>query len=1093
MKRIVGVGVPLVLILAVSAFLILTASKKDPLSEPGHRVIKRSLPLPDELQDAIRAAAAEDAPAYVKDKRFLPAIANLAGKLLSSGGSFDAGKLTDTINQLGGMENMGPDIMAQSVKQEAEVEAEVEKEVAQETVDKIFGKAEHEKKEDDDDDDGGDGQEHDIKAEVDFIAQKGMVEDDMFAPPGMEMKIDVEEDPGEESEPDESSEPMAFSYPVGMGPALMNGCFGTGYVEGDPCWNKMDVIPVCWNMMEGCAYIGVGFDGRGDYSSTSRRKTVVQRNCNNERSYHDEDVPDNMNVHGIFDTDVGSEVYESKQAYRHSLQMKAGMSFSGFGFQAAVDGKGSSSQKQSFMSLIQCNVIRYEIFLDEITPDTLSLPFLRDFLSLPKNFIVGQAKLQRFIIRYGTHFIKSAKFGGSFRLFKTQEASKSESLEDFSIQAQSSYNSLFFNAGGHAGMGSSGGSAQSSKTSNTHVTVEGGDQEVASIVADFYSTGFKDTFTEWLKSIPTYPKPIEMFMGTMSELLDMNYKLLFPFDISDAADGCFSENLKTEEITGRKYYEVKKLVNNSNGVMEPATEKRYCDFTSVDKFQEGLDKKRLALERAIVMYMEEGPVPTTDFRLTGGKPGCTTEDLGVKGGSSGTTYPTWLELINGDTYKIIFDIPENINDDITKNTEAFLVHARGKWNCHIAGAPMHMYNSRNNGGSGDTNNKKVSCFGFVMTYDEASGTFDVTPQDQEASKQVLGNLPRNYANLDVARAEYVSPLEHSKAKGRSLASILVAPCTVKWSNSYQIKPAEEGGRCLYFVAASSGDIFVVFSAIPRDKSTWYHLQISYQGVALYKGMKLVKYEGAKSARSLGDSKLFQPYFICLEEDRANQRTSIRYGIGSDTSEKGLIYMVYNDAGPPLGIRFYSFGSGEKDVEIMDARIIEGEAQGEMECTGGTIMKDGKCVEDCHPECDGCIPMSPGSKLDTECRSCKQLSFDKGGGVIQCVAECPAGTEAADDGVTCVCKDLVFHNDDGSVQCVTACGLGFALASDGKTCVVASKWRIDTKCGRNAPAPGANPGWCDPNSNRPCCSEYGWCGATTSHCTCSKCVDYRTKS
>eukprot|EP00058_Branchiostoma_floridae_P001127 XP_002586615.1 hypothetical protein BRAFLDRAFT_106125 [Branchiostoma floridae] len=678
MKRAVGVGVPLMLILAVSAYLILTASKKDPLSEPGHRVIKRSLPLHSELEDALKAAAAEDAPAYVKDKRFLPAIANLAGNLLSSGGSFDAGKLTDTIKQLGGMENMGPDIMAQSVQQEAEVTAEVEKEVAEDTVDKIFGKAELEKKEDDgagDDDDGGGGQEHEIKAEVDFVAQKGMVEDDMFAPPGMQMKIDVEEDPRTDSEPDESSQPKAFSYPMGMGPALMNGCFGTGYKKGDPCWNKKAFSPVCENMMEGCAYIGVGFDGRGDYSSTSRRKTVVQRNCKNKGSYRNEDVPDTMNVHGIFDTDVGSYVFESRQAAVESAY-----------------GKESSSQKQSFMSLIQCDVIRYEIFLDEITPDTLSLPFLRDFLALPKNFIEGKAKLQRFIIRYGTHFIKSAKFGGSFRLFKTQEASKSESMEDFSIQAQASYNSLFFNAGGHFGMGMSSGSSQSSKTSNTHVTVEGGDQEVASIVADFYSTGFKDTFVEWLKSIPAYPKPIEMFMGTMSELLDMNYKLLFPFDISDAADGCFSE--------------------------------KYCDFTSVDKFQEGLDKKRLALERAIVMYMEEGPVPTTDFRLTGGKPGCTTEDLGVKGGSSGTTYPKWIELINGDTYKIIFDIPENINYEITKNTEAFLVYARGKWNCHTAGSPMHMYNSRNNGGSGDTNNKKV-----------------------------LGNLPRNYANLDVARAE----------------------------------------------------------------------------------------------------------------------------------------------------------------------------------------------------------------------------------------------------------------------------------------------------------------------------------------------------
>ncbi|KAI8498306.1 hypothetical protein Bbelb_242500 [Branchiostoma belcheri] len=1011
-KKAFGVCLPLVLILVVSAYLIGTVSREDPdivSSKPGHRIIKRSLSLSDDLRGALRAAAAEDAPAYVKnhalvqdalreaaakdaptdakDKRFLPAIANLAGNLFSSGSSFDADELTDTIQKLGSMKNMAPDIMAQSVKHEAEITAEVEKEVAEETVDKILGKYSHDKKDkdgDDNDNDGGGG-EHEIKAEVDFVPDKGMVEDDMFAPPGMHMKVDLEEDPGEDSEPDQSSQPMAYGYPMGIGSALMNGCFGTGYKPGDPCYNVRDVIPACYNMMEGCGYIGVGFDGRGDYSSASRKKTVVQRNCKNLATYHDEDVPDTMNVHGIFDTEVSSYVFESRESYRHSLQIKAGMSFSGWGFQAAVEaayGKSSSSNKQKFMSLIQCNVIRYEIFLDEISPDTLSLPFLRDFLSLPKNFIFGKAQLQKFIIRYGTHFIKSAKFGGSFRLFKTQEISKTESLEDFSVQAQASYNSLFFNAGGHFGVGSSTGSSQSSKSSGTHVSVEGGDQEVASIVADFYSTGFKDTFTEWLKSIPTYPKPIEMFMGTMSELLDLNYKLLFPFDIKDAADGCFGDNLKTEEGTGRKYYEVSKLVNNSQGEMTPLTEKRYCDFTSADKFEQEMDKKRLALERAIAVYMEEGPVPTTDFRLEGGKPGCTSEALGVKGGLSGTTYPTWLELINGDTYKIIFDLPENINYDISKNEEAFVVFSRQRWNCHAPGDNMHMYNSRDNGGSGDVNNKK-----------EATGTFVVTQQDQTASTQALGELRRSYVGLTVARAEYVSPLEHAQAKGGALASIVEAPCNVKWSNSYQIKPAEEGGRCLYFVAASAGDIFVVFSAIPRDVSTWYHLQISFQGVALYKGMKLVKYEGAKSARSLGDSKLFQPYFICLEEDAKNMRTYIKYGVGSDTSEKGLVYMVYNDLSPPLGIRFYSFGSGEKSVEIMDARVIEGGATGEMECTGGTVLKDGICVEDCHPECDG-------SKLDTDCSRCKHFSI-KVDNKVQCVAKCPAGRKPSADGVQCV--------------------------------------------------------------------------------------------
>ncbi|KAI8494110.1 hypothetical protein Bbelb_284570, partial [Branchiostoma belcheri] len=580
--------------------------------------------------------------------------------------------------------------------------------------------------------------------------------------------------------------------------------------------------------------------------------------------------------------------------------------------------------------------------------------------------------------------------------------------------------------------------------------------------------------------------------------------------------------LKTEEGTGRKYYEVGKMVNNTQGEMTPVKEKRYCDFPSADKFQQEMDKKRLALERAIAVYMEEGPVPTTDFRLEGGKPGCTSQALKVKGGISGTTSPTWMELINGDTYKVIFDLPENINDDITKSKEVFLVFAQQRWNCHAPGAEVHMYNSRNNGESGDTRKNKiehiepptssisntsvkisagravptavarmsdlapnarvefsaaknsprrqkngyaifveryirrVSCYGFVMTYQEASGTFIVTQEDEAASTQVLGRLPRSYVDWHVARAEYVSPMEHAKATGGALANIAQAPCHVKWSNSYQIKPAETGGECLYFVAASAGDIFVVFSAIPRDVSTWYHLQISYQGVALYKGMQLVKYEGAKSARSLGDSKLFQPYFICLEEDAEKMRTYIKYGVGSDTSEKGLVYMVYIYQGPPLGIRFYSFGSGEKPVEIMDARVIEGGATGDMECTGGTVLKDGMCVEDCHPECNGCIPTSPGSKLNTECRSCKHVSFRNEAGRTECIAECPPGTQPA--GV------------------------------DGKTCLAVV--RDDGRCGTEYPAAGANPGQCDPYGIGPCCSSNNYCDRAEQHCTCETCKDYR---
>ncbi|KAI8513812.1 Endochitinase 1 [Branchiostoma belcheri] len=56
-----------------------------------------------------------------------------------------------------------------------------------------------------------------------------------------------------------------------------------------------------------------------------------------------------------------------------------------------------------------------------------------------------------------------------------------------------------------------------------------------------------------------------------------------------------------------------------------------------------------------------------------------------------------------------------------------------------------------------------------------------------------------------------------------------------------------------------------------------------------------------------------------------------------------------------------------------------------------------------------------------------------------------------------------------------------------------RWRTDGRCGQQYPASGATPGECDPNSNAPCCSEYGYCGASSEHCACASCADYRLPS
>merc|ERR1719369_1194835 len=49
------------------------------------------------------------------------------------------------------------------------------------------------------------------------------------------------------------------------------------------------------------------------------------------------------------------------------------------------------------------------------------------------------------------------------------------------------------------------------------------------------------------------------------------------------------------------------------------------------------------------------------------------------------------------------------------------------------------------------------------------------------------------------------------------------------------------------------------------------------------------------------------------------------------------------------------------------------------------------------------------------------------------------------------------------------------------------WRPDYRCGPKYPLDdGVTPAQCQWS---PCCSDFGWCGNSDSHCTCSGCIRY----
>ena len=203
---------------------------------------------------------------------------------------------------------------------------------------------------------------------------------------------------------------------------------------------------------------------------------------------------------------------------------------------------------------------------------------------------------ENFILRWGTHYIKSGKFGGRLQIFKTMDASQVSSKAQFSEVMEIGYKSLFssFHAKYESGKGNSAKSL--SKTSSTSISVEGGDQKIAAIITDFNSPTIKYDLTQWLASIPTFPKPFKFMVAPIIDLLKFNPLSLFTDEERDWGCEARAADMKEDPETRQNYYEVK-----VNGTLI----KKFCPYKDRDDLIYLIERKRNGLERAINVYMEE--------------------------------------------------------------------------------------------------------------------------------------------------------------------------------------------------------------------------------------------------------------------------------------------------------------------------------------------------------------------------------------------------------------------------------------------------------------------------------------------------------
>ncbi|PAA55984.1 hypothetical protein BOX15_Mlig012635g1 [Macrostomum lignano] len=339
---------------------------------------------------------------------------------------------------------------------------------------------------------------------------------------------------------------------------------------------------------------------------------------------------------------------------------------------------------------------------------------------------------------------------------------------------------------------------------------------------------------------------------------------------------------------------------------------------------------------------------------------------------------------------------------------------------------------------------KICIWSIILTYEEETGFFHIDPLDFIASKRRNQNLPDWIEGTTVARA---SRIEGQKGANSTAAASI--PCNVRWLNSHRLDPDREE-NCLYFTAATAGDIFVIFASIPRDHTTWYYLQINMDGVIFYKAMKPQKRDYQKGMGTLGDKNLYQSYFLCVNQ--ANGSVLMQFGKAGSNSEIGTVYSGYKFRPDSQYSRlsFYTFGAGSKSVSLMDIHLTKDMPQ--VECLNNNYkLVDGHCILDCHKECIDCNL----AKDDTSCFQCRNVRVELWNSIggrrvrtVQCLSECPVGYQLSDskENLCVPCQPGTFKNTTGNHNCLPCAPGSFSASQATVNCMLCSPGNFASKPG-----------------------------------------------
>jgi len=134
----------------------------------------------------------------------------------------------------------------------------------------------------------------------------------------------------------------------------------------------------------------------------------------------------------------------------------------------------------------------------------------------------------------------------------------------------------------------------------------------------------------------------------------------------------------------------------------------------------------------------------------------------------------------------------------------------------------------------DMRKHKISIFGLTLLYKEKDGSLILEEQDFKYAKKTFPTILADLRGMRLARIEALSRGSLAKRTDTPETPPSLPPCKPKWSNALRMELEDMKGKCLHFTAASTGAIYVLFSAKPSNDQKRYGVEISPDKVRIFK-------------------------------------------------------------------------------------------------------------------------------------------------------------------------------------------------------------------------------------------------------------------